>query len=105
MQKFKPQNSTQYFLLPPSVEDFIKEDQLARVIDEVVDTLILLNESLDPGDFTVFNMFVCLCKRNKLSLQILDKFPKHFLKLILVLTCRFQLEGFCYLTVSNKNTS
>ena len=39
MQKFKPQNNTQYFLLPPSVEDFIKEDHLARVIDEVVDNL------------------------------------------------------------------
>ncbi len=39
MQKFKPQNSTQYFLLPPSVEDFIKEDHLARVIDEVVDNI------------------------------------------------------------------
>ena len=39
MQKFKRQNNTQYFLLPPSVEDFIKEDHLARVIDEVADNL------------------------------------------------------------------
>ena len=39
MQKFKPQNSTQYFLLPPSIEDFIKQDHLARVIDEVVETI------------------------------------------------------------------
>ena len=39
MQKFKPQNNTQYFLLPPSVEDFIKEDHLARLIDEVVDNI------------------------------------------------------------------
>src|SRR5664279_5730885 len=39
MQKFKPQSSTQYFLLPPSVEDFIKEDHLARLIDEVVDNI------------------------------------------------------------------
>ncbi len=39
MQKFKPQNSTQYFLLPPSIEDFIKEDHLARVIDEVVERI------------------------------------------------------------------
>jgi transposase len=39
MQKFKPQNSTQYFLLPPSIEDFIKEDHLARVIDEVVESI------------------------------------------------------------------
>ena len=39
MQKFKSQNNTQYFLLPPSVEDFIKEDHLARLIDEVVDNI------------------------------------------------------------------
>ena len=39
MQKFKPVNTQQYFLLPPSVEDFIKEDHLARVVAEVVDTL------------------------------------------------------------------
>lgn len=39
MQKFKPQNNTQYFLLPPSVEDFIKEDHLARVVSEVVESL------------------------------------------------------------------
>src|SRR3954463_16784633 len=39
MQKFKPINNTQYFLLPPSVEDFIKEDHLARVVSEVVDEL------------------------------------------------------------------
>lgn len=39
MQKFKPVNNQQYFLLPPSVEDFIKEDHLARVVAEVVDTL------------------------------------------------------------------
>jgi transposase len=39
MQKFKPANNTQYFLLPPSVEDFIKEGHLARVVSEVVDEL------------------------------------------------------------------
>ena len=39
MQKFKPVNNTQYFLLPPSIEDFIKEDHLARVVSEVVDEL------------------------------------------------------------------
>lgn len=39
MQKFKPVNTQQYFLLPPSVEDFIKEDHLARVVAAVVDTL------------------------------------------------------------------
>ena len=39
MQKFKPVNNQQYFLLPPSVEDFIKEDHLARLVAEVVDNL------------------------------------------------------------------
>jgi transposase len=39
MQKFKPVNNQQYFLLPPSVEDFIPSDHLARVINEVVETI------------------------------------------------------------------
>jgi transposase len=39
MQKFKPVNNQQYFLLPLSVEDFIKEDHLAKVVAEVVVTL------------------------------------------------------------------
>ena len=39
MEKFKPINRQQYFLLPPSVEDFIKEDHLARLVAEVVDNL------------------------------------------------------------------
>jgi len=39
MQKFKPISNEQYFLLPPSVEDFIKEDHLARLVSEVVDNL------------------------------------------------------------------
>ena len=39
MQKFKPVSNQQYFLLPPSVEDFIKEDHLARLVGEVVDNL------------------------------------------------------------------
>jgi transposase len=39
MQKFKPVSNNQFFLLPPSVEDFIKEDHLARLVGEVVDTL------------------------------------------------------------------
>jgi transposase len=39
MHKFKPVNNQQYFLLPPSVEDFIKDDHLARVVAEVVDNL------------------------------------------------------------------
>lgn len=39
MNKFKPTNDNQIFLLPPSVEDFIPESHLARVIDEVVETL------------------------------------------------------------------
>jgi len=39
MDKFKPVNRAQSFLLPPSVEEFIKEDHLARVVNEVVDNL------------------------------------------------------------------
>lgn len=39
MQKFKPISNQQYFLLPPSVEDFIGDNHLARVVSEVVDTL------------------------------------------------------------------
>ena len=39
MNKFKPSNESQLFLLPPSIEDFVPEDHLARVIDEVVETL------------------------------------------------------------------
>jgi transposase len=39
MQKFKPVDNSQYFLLPPSVEDFIKEDHLARLITEIVENL------------------------------------------------------------------
>jgi transposase len=39
MQKFKAIITGQIFLLPPCVEDFIKEDHLARLISEVVDRL------------------------------------------------------------------
>ncbi|MGZ5222271.1 MAG: IS1182 family transposase [Chitinophagaceae bacterium] len=39
MRKFKPVDNSQYFLLPPSVEDFIKEDHLARLVSEIVDNL------------------------------------------------------------------
>jgi transposase len=39
MGKFKPINNEQLFLLPPSVEDFIPADHLARVIKEVVETI------------------------------------------------------------------
>jgi len=39
MQKFKPEDRFQTFLLPPSVEDFISQDHLARVVSEVVDCL------------------------------------------------------------------
>lgn len=39
MNKFKPTNDSQLFLLPPNVEDFVPEGHLARVIDEVVETL------------------------------------------------------------------
>jgi len=39
MNKFKPVNDSQLFLLPPSIEDFVPEGHLARVIDEVVEAL------------------------------------------------------------------
>ncbi|MGN6617413.1 MAG: hypothetical protein ACTHJ5_09575 [Ilyomonas sp.] len=39
MQKFKTVNNEQLFLLPPSIEDFIPSDHLARVINEVVETI------------------------------------------------------------------
>lgn len=39
MAKFKPLNNDQYLLLPPSVEDFIPEGHLARVVSEIVDNL------------------------------------------------------------------
>ena len=39
MNKFKALKDDQLFLLPPSVEDFIPESHLARVIDEIVDGL------------------------------------------------------------------
>ena len=39
MSKFKAANAAQLFLLPPSVEDYVPEGHLARLIDEVVDTL------------------------------------------------------------------
>jgi len=39
MSKFKPIRDSQLYLLPPSVEDFIPESHLARVVNEAVDTL------------------------------------------------------------------
>jgi transposase len=39
MQKFKPVNNEQLYLLPPSVEDFIPAGHLARVINDVVETI------------------------------------------------------------------
>ena len=39
MEKFKPLLTEQLFLLPPSVEDFIPQGHLARVICEVVETI------------------------------------------------------------------
>src|SRR4030095_9195650 len=34
--KFKPDQTPQLFLLPPSVEDFVPENHIARLIDEIV---------------------------------------------------------------------
>ncbi len=39
MEKFKPVNNEQLYLLPPSVEDFIPAGHLARVINDVVETI------------------------------------------------------------------
>ena len=39
MQKFKPVTNVQLMLLPPSVEDFIPSSHLARVINDVVETI------------------------------------------------------------------
>ncbi len=39
MEKFKAINNTQIFLLPPSVEEFVKDNHLARLVSEVVDRL------------------------------------------------------------------
>ena len=39
MQKFKPVINDQLMLLPPSVEDFIPSAHLARVINDVVETI------------------------------------------------------------------
>lgn len=39
MEKFKPINNNQLYLLPPSIEDFIPADHLARVINDVVETI------------------------------------------------------------------
>ncbi len=39
MQKFKPVTNEQLYLLPPSVEDFIPSGHLARVINDVVETI------------------------------------------------------------------
>lgn len=38
MEKFKPVNNGQLYLLPPSVEDFIHAGHLARVINDAVET-------------------------------------------------------------------
>lgn len=39
MQKFKPVITDQLFLLPPSIEDFVPQGHLARVVNDVVETI------------------------------------------------------------------
>ncbi len=39
MDKFKPINNEQLFLLPPSIEDFVPAGHLARVVSEIVETI------------------------------------------------------------------
>jgi len=38
MDKFKPDTKNQLMLLPPSVEDFVPDSHLARLVNEIVDT-------------------------------------------------------------------
>src|ERR1039457_3472107 len=38
MDKFKPDTKSQLMLLPPSVEDFVPDGHLARLVNEIVDT-------------------------------------------------------------------
>ena len=39
MQKFKPVNNDQIFLLPPSINEFIHDNHLSKLVGEVVDSL------------------------------------------------------------------
>jgi len=39
MNKFKPYNNNEIYLLPPSVNEFVAEDHLSRVISEVVEQI------------------------------------------------------------------
>ena len=39
MQKFKPVNNDQIFLLPPSINEFIDDNHLSKLVSEVVDSL------------------------------------------------------------------
>ena len=39
MQKFKPVNDEQLFLLPPSIQDFVPANHLSRIVNEVVETI------------------------------------------------------------------
>lgn len=39
MSKFKPEDSSQLWLLPPSIDEFVDKNHLARVVSEVVDFL------------------------------------------------------------------
>jgi transposase len=39
MQKFKPVTTDQLFLLPPSIEDFVPPGHLARIVNDIVETI------------------------------------------------------------------
>lgn len=43
MQKFKPVNTYQLMILPPCVEDFIPSGHLSRVINDVVETMNVID--------------------------------------------------------------
>ena len=41
MKKFKSTSSNQMFLLPPSLDELVAKDSLARLVSEIVDELDL----------------------------------------------------------------
>ncbi len=43
MSNFIPTNRKTAYLLPPSVDDWVNEDHLARFVVEVIDGLVLYN--------------------------------------------------------------
>jgi len=62
---FKEYHQQQTFLLPPALEDFVSADHLARVINEVVN-------SLDLGELSAhYSEFGCAAYHPQLLLKVL----------------------------------